>query len=406
MRIQSERAKEIDAYIDSHPDAEVGRWPIEIAGAKRILPFYRFPIDLLRYNVNNGRMAMEIRGLRKETGRSLDSSRPEDVAIIRKVLLELDPDQTKTLREDLHEKEQMEPGVITHDGFVVNGNRRMAVLEELHREEPTGKWTFLEGVRLPSTISEKDLWKIEAGLQLSQDKVAQYHPVNELLKIREGIHAGLSPQEVAAAMYGRTVDWVKSAIKRLDLIESFLQFLGQTGNYGVIKKFGISEYFVDIQKYVVAAANREGLPGRELARRLKYVFALIRAHIRLRSKKAGRKRKGITHWDVRKLGRIFSDAYAEGEFLKHFEKAKRVHDVPEDTVIDDFNDAAEVIGMKDQRYQPVRLIDKAIKALESIERGSEHFRRRPVKEAMAKLSKLVRDIEQELTSQSPAAGSE
>ena len=104
MKIQSKRAKEIDAYIDTHPDAEVGRWPIEIAGAKRILPFYHFPIDLLCYNVNNGRMAMETRSLHKEKGRPLDSSRPEDVAIIRKVLLELQPDQTKTLKEDLRKK--------------------------------------------------------------------------------------------------------------------------------------------------------------------------------------------------------------------------------------------------------------------------------------------------------------
>jgi len=56
--------------------------------------------------------------------------------------------------------------------------------------------------------------------------------------------------------------------------------------------------------------------------------------------------------------------------------------------------------MKEQRYQPVRLIERAIKALESIDRESEHFREERGKEAIAKLSKLVEDIERELTEQS------
>lgn len=401
MKIQSERAKEIDAYINTHPDAKQGSWPIEIAGEKEILPFYRFPMGLLRYNVNNGRMVMEVRKWEEDNKDKLDACQPDDVVIIRNILLKLDLEKTKVLKEDLHKKGQMEPGVITHDGFVTNGNRRMAVIEELHREEPTGKWEFLEAVRLLPTISERDLWKIEAGLQLSKDKVAEYHPVNELLKIKQGIDAGLTTTEVAAAMYGRTVDEVKDALKRLEIIESFLQFFDQSRsrNYGLIKHFGLHEYFIDIQKSVVAPAKREGLPKRQLAKRLQYSFALIRASV-LQNKKGDKKQKGITHWDVRKLGKIFSDARAEAALLEHLGKAKNLLDVSPDTVIEDYHDGVEVISMKEQRYQPVRLIERAINALESIDRESGHFREERVKEAIVKLSKLVEDIERELTEQS------
>ena len=319
--------------------------------------------------------------------------------IIRSILLKLDLEKTKVLKEDLRKKGQMEPGVITHDGFVTNGNRRMAVIEELHREEPTGKWEFLEAIRLPPTISERDLWKIEAGLQLSKAKVAEYHPVNELLKIKQGIDAGLTTTEVAAAMYGRTVDEAKDALKRLELIESFLQFFDQSRNYGLIKHFGLHEYFIDIQKSVVAPAKREGLPKRQLAKRLQYSFALIRASV-LQNKKGDKKQKGITHWDVRKLGKIFSDVRAEAALLEHLGKAKNLLDVSPGTVIEDYHDGVELISMKEQRYQPVRLIERAIKALESIDRESEHFREERVREEIAKLSKLVEDIERELTEQS------
>jgi len=84
MNINSERAKAIDGYLATHPDAEVGKWPLEIAGQKSILPFYRFPIEeLLCYNVNNGRLAMDVREWQKGHGRKLDSTTKEDTATIR-----------------------------------------------------------------------------------------------------------------------------------------------------------------------------------------------------------------------------------------------------------------------------------------------------------------------------------
>jgi hypothetical protein len=398
-KIQSQRAKAIDLYIDTHPDTEVGKWPIEIGGLKDIRPFYRFPIKLLRYNVNNGRLAMERQEWERENGRTLSTDQPEDVTIIREMLLGLDQEKTKVLKADLHQKGQMEPGAITHDGFVINGNRRMAVLEELHKEEPTGKWEYLEAVRLPAEINERDLWKIEAGLQLSKDKVAEYHPVNELLKIKQGISAGLSPEEVAAAMYGRTVNEVHEALERLDLIDAFLEFFAPRNprNYGLIKKFGLHEYFIDIQKNVVAPAEREGLRKRQIAKRLQYAFALVRAGVLVQSGKDKTKVKGITHWDVRKLGKVFSDTYATDAYLEHLGKAQKLASVPSETVIEDFNNALEILDIHAQRDRPLRLIERAIKALESIDRESDHFHDKRVKQAVDQLIELVLDIQRELT---------
>ena len=50
---------------------------------------------------------------------------------------------------------------------------------------------------------EKGLWRIEAGLQLSRDKRLDYSPINQLLKIDEGIKAGLTPTQIAATYYGK-----------------------------------------------------------------------------------------------------------------------------------------------------------------------------------------------------------
>jgi len=405
MKIHSQRAKEIDAYLESHREAQVGKWPIEIGGEKRVLDFYRFPVDLLCYNANNGRLGIERRQWEQDNGRLLDGRLREDSVIIREMLLNLEPDKTEVLENDLHQKGQIEPGVITHDGIVINGNRRMAVLEVLHEKEPTGKWQYLEAVRLPREISERDLWKIEAGLQLSKDKVLQYHPVDALLKIKEGIDRGLSAKEVAAAMYAWKADEVREAIERLQLIDSFLQFWGQPGNYGLIKKFGLAEYFIDVQNRVLAPARRRGMGKRQQARRLQHSFTLIRAGI-LMQIKGKRKRKGFTHWDIRNLDRVFSDPHAEAAFVQPLEDAENVYSVPEEEVIEGFRDAVEILEMREERDQPLRLIEKAINALESIDTESEYFCSERVKQAVERLLQVAQSIweevaEQQLESSSP-----
>lgn len=393
MKLRSERAR----LIDQHPalKTEIGKWPMEIGGVKRMLPFYAFPTDLLCYNANNGRLAMDTRQWELENGRELNGSDPADAAVVRQILLDLDAEKTAALKEDLHKKGQMEPGVISHDGIVINGNRRMAIIEELHCEEPTGRWTVLEAVRLPEDISEKDLWKIEAGLQLSKDRVAEYHPVNELLKIMEGINRGLSPEEVAAAMYAWKVDEVKEALQRLQLIDRFLDFFRQPGNYGLIKKFGLHEYFIDIQKRLIAPARREGVNKREEKERLGFAFALIRAGI-LAQSRGSSKRKGFTHWDIRNLHQVFSDAHARAAFVERMQRANDIRDVPVEQVIEDFQDAAEIIVMREERDRPVRLIERAINALESIDMGSQHLFNESVVKKVERLLELATDIQRQL----------
>lgn len=65
-------------------------------------------------------------------------------------------------------------------------------------------------------------------------------------------------------------------------------------------------------------------------------------------------------------------------------------------MIEDFYNAVEVINMRDQRDQPVKLIEKAINALESIDRESKHFREDRVNEAILRLLKIVQGIQKDL----------
>ncbi len=385
MIINSENATKIDSYLKDNDEAEIGKWPIELSGEKKIVSFYKFPLKLLHYNINNGRFASEKRKFEKDLGRELNSLDKEDAKQIKDLLLRIFPDKTKALKEDLRQKGQMEPGVITFDGFVINGNRRMAIFEVLHKDEPTGKWEYLEAIRLRPDINPIDLWKLEAGLQLSKEKKADYSPVNELLKLKEGYNAGLKPEEIAAAMYDWTPEEVENSLERLKLIENFLVYFRQEENYGFIQEFGLHEYFINLQKYILKGAKKRGIKKQEIQREIEGAFQLI-FDSALAQKESKKKKRGITHQNIRRLGKIYGDAYTKETYFSELptKKKKKVGEV-----FEAFKSAEETMEMIEKRNEPLKLVTTAIKALQNIDTKSKHFLKEEVKKMLYDLNNEI-----------------
>lgn len=189
MSVESRNAKELDDYIASSPECKLNRSePYEIRGNREELEVYRFPLSYLAYNIRNGRFASELRELESDLGKFLDPENPDDARRIEELLLK-DKNQAKFMTKDMMRVGQLRPGAITWDGRIIDGNRRVAVLRRLHDETSEERFNYFEAVRLPPNMSAKDLWRIEAGIQLSYDLKATYGPINELLKIREGLDA-------------------------------------------------------------------------------------------------------------------------------------------------------------------------------------------------------------------------
>ncbi|HMN49501.1 MAG TPA: hypothetical protein PKD67_10210 [Ignavibacteriaceae bacterium] len=396
MTIQSKKAQEIDAYIENHNCAK-GKQKVEIGGVIKPLESYSLPWKLLIYNHHNRRFNIEILEYENQIGRKLDPADKSDVEIIKKLLLfenvnsdELNAEGKKLYNDLLLIGEQRDVAHITYDGIVVNGNRRMAALELLHKNQPTGKWDELWVVRLPKDISEKDLWKIEAGLQLSKEKVADYGPVNNLLMIYEGKKAGLLSSEIAAAMYGWTEKMVDYDLERLKIIDTFLEFFGQPKNYGLIKKFGLHEHFEDIQNRLTDKLKRNGFPKREVIKKLETVFLWLRASILHKDFR-------FTHMDARELCKNLNDDQTSFVLTDKFEKYKDKKQIPPEILVDNFDNAKDVRKNKEDAEKPAKLIDRAITALRGIDRKGKHFKLDDdVKTKLKVLSDLVLEMKKEL----------
>ncbi|MEV5598120.1 transcriptional regulator [Streptomyces sp. NPDC052496] len=100
-----------------------------------------------------------------------------------------DPDFI-ALMESLRDFRQNDPGLITRDGVLVNGNTRRAALREL------GVAHVRVGV-LPESCTWDDVNAVELSLQLRKDHRREYSYINRLLAIDEQAELGRSAKDIA-----------------------------------------------------------------------------------------------------------------------------------------------------------------------------------------------------------------
>ncbi|MGH9426052.1 MAG: hypothetical protein ACRD2L_07100 [Terriglobia bacterium] len=359
MKLETARARQLDAYL-KEPGSEVKdlKRRVELKGKIQILSGYRVPIKLLIYNIRNGRFAAEL--MAKEGGlkRKLDPTTEADAKIIQKLLLDQSESETQALREDLKAHGQLEPGIITFDGAVINANRRMAILSALFEETREPKYEYLMVGRLPPNVDEKDLWRIEAGLQFAKDFRLEYGPVNELLKLKEGRDRGLTEKDISRSLLGRySVIKIKEKLEILKLIETYLEFIGKPREFHFIHDERSVEKFNSLQASVVAPLKRQEMRDSDIAKLVTLAFLII-------------EKTDLSHWDVRKLSKIADDPAAKGELFKAYDP-KDPRKVSEEIVEEAFSTAKEIVEDREEEDRPERLVKRALSAVQSIKPSSK-----------------------------------
>jgi hypothetical protein len=156
---------------------------------------YLVPIKILRFRKDNGRIASDILSYEKLHG-VLDETLESTQDIIRNFLKDKDTENNEKLKNSILHSEQKEPAIITCDGFLINGNRRKMILEDLKIE--TMKVVILPGRDEvgdggPPTL--KEIEQIENRYQLHSDGKAEYTNFDRAISIKRKIEAGMSLEE-------------------------------------------------------------------------------------------------------------------------------------------------------------------------------------------------------------------
>lgn len=289
------RSDKIQEYIKNPIAKKKGVVRIEVEGQRKELEVYSLPWEFLVFNVKNGRLAKEILLYERLNNVQLDPENPKDSQVIRDMLLKQDPTATEYLKTDIARVGQLEPGIITHDGIVINANRRFAVLQSLFEDTKDQKFRYMEVAILPPHVPPRDLWMIEAGLQLSRDPRLSYGPINVRLKLRDGIQSGLSPAEVAVAMgQGLKESDVQEYLEELDLIEEYLEFFNLGLDYA--KAENKMNHFIDLRS-ILAKADGENLTDDEKLDLRVICFHFINQNV-------------VTHRELREVRKILTSEEA------------------------------------------------------------------------------------------------
>jgi hypothetical protein len=358
MKLETTREKQLDAWVQKDAAQDEQKLRLVVNGKADKFQVYRVPIRYLIYNIRNGRFAAELLQKESELKRKLDAAVPADAKIIQRILLELDPIATEALKKDLSANGQLDPGVITRDGAVVNANRRMAILSLLHEETHESRFEYIRVARLPKDVDEKDIWRIEAGLQFAKEYRLEYSPINELLKLKEGEENGLKAEEISVTLLGRfSAAGVRERLAVLKLIESYLEFIGKPGQYHIVNEKRSMERFNSLQASVIAPLKKAGeLKASEIAKLTVLAFMLIH-------------KTDLSYLDIRFLNKIGADSMARAELYRNYDAAKPLSE-PKSRLEENFATAREVIEAHQNKNKPERLLKKALSALQGV--GHDH----------------------------------
>ncbi len=242
--------------------------------AKRTSNIYELPVKELKFRKENGRIKADVESYEKIHG-VLNEVEDETQNLLREFLKENDPKKREVLKQQIKHKGQLQPAIITCDGFLINGNRRKMILEELYLESHQDpKFENMRVVILPENVSIFDIKRIENRYQLQDDGKSEYHGLNRALTIRDNIKDNylLSAQIKDDPQYsdktGKELlaienDFKKRFLNPLECVDRYLKTFNREGLYNTISEStgdreGRWQAFLDYSNFYHSILNEPG----------------------------------------------------------------------------------------------------------------------------------------------------
>ncbi len=224
-------------------DPNKPKHPLVFQNERQYFTIHKVPVGLPKYRLANGRTQAS-----QESFLSKNSNYPSDLfekdeenieaqEIQHKLLKELLGTGEKDIVKFFRKNKQVEPLILTHTGFVVNGNRRLCTYRELLIEDEN-KYQHFQHVEviILDPCEEKDIDELEARLQIDTDIRADYNWISEacMLRNRHTKH-GYSIERLAS-IYGKTTAEIQDVLDTLHHVDMYLESQGKSKQYELVNK--------------------------------------------------------------------------------------------------------------------------------------------------------------------------
>lgn len=234
---------------------------IPYKGKEREFSVYRIPLEYLVYNPYNGRIGTKVKTFEVKSHK-LNPENPEDVKIIEEYLWESKPDRNKKTLESLIKYKQQEYGIVSRNGFIIDGNRRASLLNKIFEEREKYKKNndvshceYFNAIILDEDADKKEILRLETTYQMGMDEKLDYNATEKYLKCKELLAVGYSISDIADMM-DESESTIKKNLEILKLMDLYLEHNDYTDMYSMLEKR--EGPFVDLNGYVKAYENKSG----------------------------------------------------------------------------------------------------------------------------------------------------
>jgi hypothetical protein len=362
------------------------------------------PLRYLKFRKNNGRIIAEVESYEKEHNAILNEEDESTQEILRQFLKNNDKEKNEELKRLLSQKGQQKPAIITCDGFLINGNRRKMIIEELYdskNQDP--QFEMMRVVILPKDVTELEIQKIENRYQLQNEGKSEYQGLNRALKYKRNIQNGFSLEaqlrddpnyhELSVKEFEKKVkDFEKNFLKPLEQVDKYLDTFNRKGMYNTISESvsdseGRWQAFLDYSNFNSTTLNDKiklsnlKIKDSEVGKIENAVFKIIRK----RSLNVKNSDLGKVHEFIRKLPKYLDNEEAKKSILKISEVPEDISDESKldkngerlsereidevwgakyrEEILGNLNKAHKYLSHQEERDKPLDLLEDALKKL-------------------------------------------
>lgn len=387
------------------------------------------PMEFLVLNVENGRIASLVKSFEKEHG-PLHPEKEKDAAILAQFLYEAHDKQNDRTKADIAKNGQLEAGIITSDGILVDGNRRFSLMWAIaHDPNSTpaqkARCSVFRTVVLPEDADDKEILRLETSFQMGADEKVGYNAIEKYLHARDMKEQGFSIQDITEYMgYDKTSE-VDMLLEVMDLIDEYLEWCDCVGIYTRLPR-GFED---DLQKLnqackKIRSGNISWIQSDKLVEVENDLKSMSYDFIRLNMKSedgfdfraiaSTAKKNFLLHenvWNqIVEDWQNATDGVEEEEIddvlarSKSMTDTKRLLDARDNKwrdqvkegMKDAFTNAANVIENKNEKAEPARLVKRAALALREVDltvlRGLKNFDEinNQIQDIQAKLAEITK----------------
>lgn len=267
------REENIRKIVQREKDDPFGKQEIPWKDDLVTMNVYKIPLDLLIYNKFNGRILSRTKSLERQN-HAICVETPVGKNLIEKLLWDSKPERNKSTLKSIAYYGQQKVGIITSDGVIIDGNRRVMMLNRIMNGQSfTKKFNYFKAVVLPVRSDENPLaiQELETKFQMGEDEKLGYNATEKYLRAKEiylslAISKAFQVDEFEDQALNTISDWMgetKTEIVRylnaMIIMEEYLSYLDYDGIYTQLD--GREDQFLSLTKSLRAFYNIESLKG-------------------------------------------------------------------------------------------------------------------------------------------------